>query len=255
MRVNRLLVLAALGGAAVISVVAQQKPANVLQLEFQTPKFGMTQQYEAGRKTKAEWHKKQNDPRPLFVWEIQTGEQTGTFVVGEPATQWKDLDNPPITEEADQAEWDKTIGSSTQSLVTHFYTQMPDISRPSAGNMPPKYLEVVTFQVHMGKSDDWVAGMKKITAAINKTNWPVHYSAFSLSYGGKGNTFVLAIEHANYADFEEPEKPFDKMLAEAMGKPAATELMKHLDDITDSTEAQIIKFRPDLSYIPAAMMK
>ncbi|HME32486.1 MAG TPA: hypothetical protein VKG65_07030, partial [Terriglobales bacterium] len=43
-------------------------------LEFQKPKSGMTTQYEAGRKQKAEWHKQQKDPQPLFVWETLSGD-------------------------------------------------------------------------------------------------------------------------------------------------------------------------------------
>jgi len=48
--------LAALSGAA------QEDKSTVTALEFQTPKNGMIQQYEAGRKAKAAWHKQQKDP-------------------------------------------------------------------------------------------------------------------------------------------------------------------------------------------------
>jgi hypothetical protein len=251
MRNLRSLVVCALAGVTALALVAQQKPANIMQIEFQTPKFGMTKQYEQGRKAKAAWHKQMKDPRPLFVWQIMTGEQTGTFAVGGNPVHWKDLDNPPITEETDQAKWDEIIGPATQSLVTHDYMVLSDLSLPSAGTMPSKYGEVLTFNVKMGKTDEFMADVKKITDAIKKTNWPAHYTWHALLHGGKGNVFVLVIEHSSYADFEEPAKTFVMMLTEAMGKDAAMALENHLDAITDSTESQMIKFRQDLSYIPA----
>jgi hypothetical protein len=253
MRITRSLAVCTIAGAAVFAAAAQQKPANVMSIEFQTPKFGMTQQYEAGRKTKAGWHKEKKDPRPLFVWEIMTGPQTGTFVVGGTLVHWADLDNPPISEEVDVAEWEKVIGSSVQSLITHYYTYMPEMSHPGEGMMPSKYATVLTFNIRMGKTQGFLADMKRITGAINKTKWPAHYRFYGLNMGGDGNTFVLVIEHANYADFEEPAKPFPAMLTEALGKVEATALLARLDANTVSEERQMVKFRQDLSYIPDSM--
>src|SRR5690242_6846160 len=181
MRIARLAALCAIAGASVLSLGAQQKPATVMSIEFQTPKFGMTAQYEAGRKTKAAWHKEKKDPRPLFLWEIMTGEQTGTFAVGGSLVHWADLDNPPISEEMDVAEWEKVIGNSVQSLVTHYYDYMPDLSRPGEGMMPSKYATVLTFSVRTGKTQAFLADMKKITGAINKTKWPAHYRFYGLN--------------------------------------------------------------------------
>src|ERR1039458_424762 len=223
MRLGKALAVITFAGAAVFTLGAQQKPAHIMGIEFQTPKNGMTKQYEAGRKAKAEWHKSQKDPRPLFIWETMTGEHTGSYIVGQPAVTWKEMDN------------------------------QPDLSWPGTATMPPKYSEVVTFNVHQGKTDAFVADLKKITAAISKAKWGSNYNVYSLSYGGKGNTFVLVVDHPNYADFAEPAKSFNQLLAEAMGKDAAVAFMKGLDATLDSTEAQIIKFRPDLSYIPDGM--
>ena len=59
-------------GAMSVAVAAQgQEPAakaEIASLEFQTPKNGMVQQYEAGRKQKVEWHKQQKDTQALYVF-------------------------------------------------------------------------------------------------------------------------------------------------------------------------------------------
>src|SRR5271166_6943779 len=89
------------------SLAAQQQPGTLAALEFQKPKNGMTPQYEAGRKQKAEWHKQQKDPQPLFVWETLSGDSTGTYIVGRLGQHWADFDKPPIPDEADVAEYNK----------------------------------------------------------------------------------------------------------------------------------------------------
>jgi hypothetical protein len=251
MRSLKSLVVCALAGVSALALVAQQKPANIFQVEFQTIKFGMTKQYEDGRKAKAAWHKQMKDPRPLFVWQITTGDHTGTYVVAEPPVRWKDLDNPPISEDADQAEWMKTMGPAVESMEARDYAVLTDVSRPSGGAMPSKYAEAITFRVKSGKTDEFMADVKKITEAIKKTNWPANFTWYALLHGGMGNTFVLLIEHNSYADFEEPAKTFDMMLAEALGKDEAKTLQNRLDAVMESSESQFVKFRQDLSYIPA----
>src|ERR1700738_779181 len=87
---------------AMVPGFAQEKPANTIAaLEFQTPKNGMVKQYEDGRKQKAEWHKQQKDTQPLYVWEIVSGEHTGTYVVGRLNQHWADFDKPSAPEQAD----------------------------------------------------------------------------------------------------------------------------------------------------------
>ncbi len=61
---------------------------------------------------------------------------------------------------------------------------------------------------------------------------------------------VLSIPRNKWADFEEPEKSFDKILEEAYGKQEASEIIAGLGRVIESEETEIIKFRADLSYIP-----
>jgi hypothetical protein len=66
---------------AVLCAAAQNNPGNILAAELQMPKPGMTQHYEQGRKQKAEWHKQQNGPDSLYVSQIVSGQETGTYLV------------------------------------------------------------------------------------------------------------------------------------------------------------------------------
>jgi hypothetical protein len=115
------------------SLAAQEKPGTIAALEFQKPKNGMVPQYQAGRKEKAAWHKQQNDPQPLLVFEILSGDNTGTYVVGRWGQHWADLDKPAIPDETDLAEFQKVIGNYVDSVITRYYEIMPKISNPTGG--------------------------------------------------------------------------------------------------------------------------
>src|ERR1700690_4160932 len=113
---------------AAMSVAAQAPApkAEIASLEFQTPKNGMVQQYEAGRKQKVEWHKRQKDTQALYVFETLTGERTGTYLVGRLGKDWLDMDPPVVTDAADLAECVKPVGAGLEKLVSPDYQYLPN---------------------------------------------------------------------------------------------------------------------------------
>jgi hypothetical protein len=231
---------------------AQEKPGTIATLEFQKPKNGMVPQYEAGRKQKAAWHKQQNDPLPLYVWETLTGESTGTYVVGRLGQHWADFDKPAISDEADLAEFQKVVGSSVESIVTRYYEYMPKVSNPPADKGPSKFSEIITFYIRQGKSSDFQSAMGRILEAGTKTKWPLNYFWYELWSGGPVDTFVLVLPHSNWADFEEkPEvKPFRDMLKDAFGQEEADSIVSRLDNSVQKQTSDIVQFHPELSYLP-----
>jgi hypothetical protein len=82
---------------------------------------------------------------------------------------------------------------------------------------------------------------------------PNHYNWYRLVNGGPGGTFVLTIEHANWASFaDDPAvQPLRDTLRAAFGEPEAMSVIERLNSAVESTYSEIIEFRPDLSYMPA----
>ncbi len=238
---------------AAVSGVAQEKPGNISALEFQTPKSGMVKQYEDGRKQKAEWHKQQKDTQPLYVWEIVSGEHTGSYIVGRLGQHWADFDKPSVPDQADLDEYNKAIGASVQSIVTQYYEFLPKVSSPGTTKPTDKFSEIVVYHVRYGKETDFNSALSRITEAIQKTKWPVSYLWLALANGGPGGTYVLVIPHANWADFEDKpdQKPFRQMLTDAFGAEEADSIIKRVDSSVESTTSEIDRFRADLSYLPA----
>jgi len=228
------------------------QPGTVAALEFQKPKNGMVAQYEAGRKQKAAWHKQQNDPQPLLVWETLTGDNTGSYIVGRLGQHWADFDKPPIPDQADLEEYQKVVGSYVESIVARYYELMPKISNGDNAGAPSKFAEIITFHTRYGKGSDFRSAITRIYDATKKTNWPVHYEWYSLASGGNTGTFVLALPRANWADFDDkPDvKPFRDMIKDAFGQAEADSIVDRIDASVMSETSEIIQFRPDLSYLP-----
>ncbi len=252
MKPLRLLSALAFAVLSVPSLLAQANPGTILQLEFQTPKNGMIQQYEDGRKQKAAWHKQQNDKTPLLVWQIISGDGTNTYIVGEPPMHWADFDKPSIPEDQDIAEYNKVIGSYVESIKTRFYEFMPKISNPPNSQLPLKYEEVVVFHTRYGKDADFRTAISRIHDAGTKTNWPVNYEWYVLANGGTGGEWVLVLPHDNWAGFEDQPnvKPFRDMVRDAFGQAEADSIVSRIDSSVINETSEIIQFRPDLSYLP-----
>ncbi|MBZ5571558.1 MAG: hypothetical protein LAO09_06750 [Acidobacteriia bacterium] len=237
---------------AACSVVAQEKPGTIAALEFQKPKNGTVAQYEAGRKQKAAWHKQQNDPLPLFVWEILSGDDTGTYVVGRLGQHWADFDKPPIPDTADREEFQKVVGNYVDSVVARYYDFMPKVSNPSDAKMPPKFSEIITFHVRYGKGSDFRSAIGRVYEATQKTKWPVSYEWYELASGGPTGIYVLVLPRNSWADFEDkPDvKPFRDMLKEAFGQAEADSIVDRIDNSVQKETSEIIQFHPELSYLP-----
>jgi len=234
------------------SLIAQSNPGTIAAMEFQKPKNGMVQQYEEGRKQKAAWHKQQNDPQPLLVWEFLSGDNTGTYAVGRLGQHWADFDKPPISDEADLAEYNKVIGNYVESVKARYYEYMPKISNPTAAKLPSKYAEVTSFYVRYGKGPEFRAALNRIYDATVKTKWPVNYEWYQLVSGGQAGTWVLIVPHDNWAAFEDQPnvKPFREMLKDAFGQAEADAIVNLIDSSVTSETSEIIQFHPELSYIP-----
>jgi hypothetical protein len=233
------------------SVAAQNQPANVDALEFQTPKNGMVKQYEDGRKQKVEWHKQQKDTQGLFVFQILTGERTGTYMVARFGQHWPDFDKPSVPDADDLAQYQKLVGGSVETLVTSYWEDMPKWSNPSPG-MTGKYVEVITFHVRYGHADDFRSAVARAMEARQKMNSPSHYVWHRLVNGGPGGMFAVTYDRANFASMEEDPaiKPLRDDLRAAFGEQEAMSVIERLNSSIESTYSELFQFRPDLSYIP-----
>ena len=228
--------------------LAQSSPEVVSEVYVTTVKAGMTAQWEAGRKEHSAFHAAQKDTWSVFVWEILTGERSGAYMMASPGHNWKDFDAREAFNKMDYPNVAKTIGPYTAESPRAYYVYRDDLSLTKPPSTPAKMRTTAIYNVVPEHVNDFLDAIKKINAAIQKTNYPVKPSRwYQLANGGEVPTYVLVSDRASWSDMEPPEKKLQDALKEAYGDAGALDqLRRSCRRIT--TEMSV--FRADLSYMP-----
>ncbi len=234
-----------------ISVLAQSSPQMVSEVNVSMAKPGMTAEWEAGRKAHSAFHAAQKDTWSILVWEVTTGERSGAYIMASPGHNWKDFDAREAFNKLDGPDVAKSMGPYTAGSSTAYYVFRDELSLTKPPATPAKMRTSVYYSVIPEHVNDFVDAVKKINAAIQKTNFPVKPSrVYSLANGGDAPTFVLITDRASWGDMEPTEKKLEDALKEAYGDSGP----KVLDQLRHSCHRIVTEmsvFRADLSYLPA----
>jgi hypothetical protein len=235
-----------------LPALAQEKPGTVARIGIFKPKPGAAAQYEQGRKKHFDFHRKVNDTWSWFTWQTISGEHEGTYLTGTFGHQWKDFDAWEKLDQADTADGNANMGPSLESEFAAYYEMIPDASRPAGGKEPSPMVQVTHFFVKPAGVEAFVAALKEAKTALDKADWPTHSSWYRLVSGGEGPEFVLATSRASWADMEPSAKTLAQTLAEVYGPQKAVAVIQAVVGNTSHTYSELLRYRPDLSYIPAA---
>jgi hypothetical protein len=105
--------------------------------------------------------------------------------------------------------------------------------------------------VRFGKEVEFLDILARFQEAAGKTEWPGRYQWYQLINGGHHPTFVVSLPREKWADFAAPDESPMEMLERALGPEEARAVAELGDAIIQSQESAILRFRSDLSYVPA----
>lgn len=230
------------------SVLAQTTgPQLVSEVNMATPKPGMQAQFEEGRKRHSAFHAAQKDSWNILVWEIVTGEKTGSYLMASGGHSWKDFDEREAFDKMDAPDVSKNLQPYIAESARMMYVFRDDLSLTKPPATLAKMRVVTRYWVAPESVPAFIEAVKKVNDGIKKTNFPVKPSRwYSLASGGVVPEFVLISDRASWAEMEPPEKTLDAAMKEA--HPDANPL----DVIRKSTKkiaTEVQVFRPDLSYM------
>jgi hypothetical protein len=253
-------VIWAMAGVLASSIgVAQQSSTgpqtNLAEIHINKVKPGMTAHYEEGRKKHMMWHAKQNDPWSWLTWEVVTGENTGSYLIGTFGHSWSDLDSRTKFEAEDSADAIAHMGASLESETQSYYRFRADLSLGTSPLQPTPLASITHFLLTPDGLNDFVESLKKVIEGIKKTNYPMSGANrwYQLVNGGEGPHFVLSGDRANWAAFEPAtDKTLDAMMSEAYGKEQGAAILSTLRKAIRHTSTEILRYRPDLSHIAKA---
>jgi hypothetical protein len=158
---------------ASISLLAQSSPQLVSEVHYTTAKPGMVTQWENGRKQHSAFHAAQKDTWSILVWQILTGPRTGGYIMASPGHNWKDLDARDAFNKLDIPDVAKNMEPYTATTDTAYFVYRDDLSMTKPPATPAKMRTTTTYMVIPEHVNDFIDAVKKINAAIQKTNYPV----------------------------------------------------------------------------------
>lgn len=253
MRVRHTMLSVSLAALVAATASAQQSPGNVTQVIRQKAAPGMADKYEAGRKKHMDWHRKMADPWGWSVGQITTGPDTGSYIIVTGNHEWQDLDSwVAKMGEGDTADAQANIGAYQGSSATSYWVRMPDYSRMPAAGADYPMSAVTYFYVKPGGADAFLDAIKKVGEATAKANWTRPAIWYRLANGGEGGTFAVVNPRKNMADMAPPTPSMSDVVEKHMGKAAADAMWKSFYDSIRHSTSEMIEWRPDLSYQPAA---
>ena len=232
------------------SILAQSSPRIVSEVHIATLKPGMTAQWEAGRKQHSAFHAAQNDTWSIYVWQIMTGERSGSYMLASPGHHWSDFDARQAFNKIDAPDLAKNSAPYTSSTILSYYVLRDDLSLTKPPSTPAVMRTTTYYSVIPAHANDFTNAIKKINAAIQKSSYPSKPSRwYALANGGETPTFVQIVDRATWADMEPPEKTLEAALKEAEGD-AGPQLLDQLRSSCTKITTELAVYRPDLSYIP-----
>ena len=232
------------------SVVAQSAPRMVSEVHITTVKPGMTAQWEAGRIQHSAFHAAQKDTWSIYIWEIMSGERTGSYMASSPGHHWSDFDARQAFNKIDAPDIAKNLTPSTSSTTVSYFVFREDLSLTKMPPAPAMMRTTTWYSVIPAHANEFTDAVKKINAALQKVNYPLKPSRwYALANGGETPTFVQIVDRATWADMEPADKTLEAALKEAEGD-SGPQLLDQLRRSCSKVTTELSVYRPDLSYVP-----
>jgi hypothetical protein len=243
----------ALSAALLASPVFGAEDPVVTRVVIWKAKPGMAAKLEAGLKVHNAFHGKKGDPMPHHTYVVTSGPNTGDYVRVAGGRNWKDFDAEAAWGKEDQADSAINTDPYLASAMPMYYRMRADLSHMAPGSAPAAMYSLAHLRLKIGRVDDYEQVSKQGKEAADKAKWPRYWTVFTLINGGDAPTWVISQPRDKFADFNPPEgKTFAEMLEEQLGESAARLRQEMSDASVASVFTEIIEYRADLSYTPAA---
>jgi len=235
-----------------VTIAGAQIPGEIAYLHLNRVKPGMATQYEATRKRHWQWHKRLGDSWSYHVWQVVSGETSGAYIVSSFGHTWKEVDESDKIVAGDEdpgASVEPYLDSATES----YYRYLPDLSMAPDNFSPAPKLAVTRFILKSEDVTTFLDGVRKIKAAIGKTEYPLAgpIRCYQLVSGGESPQFLLLADRANWAAFEPPtNETLDAMIEAAYGKEQGAAILRAVRSSIRSQYVEAWQYRGDLSFVP-----
>lgn len=233
---------------------ASQSSEDIAYFHVNRVKPSMTEQYETARKRHWVWHQKMGDTWSYHVWQIVSGEASGTYMVCSFGHNWKEVDESDQKVGGEEDDPSARVNPYLDAEWESYYRYLPQLSVASDGDFSPSAkLAVTRLVLKPEQVGAFVAAETKIHAAMRKAGYAGSMRWYQLVSGGETPQFLVLADRANWAAYgQAPEEKLDSMMEKMYGKDQAARIMRDARSAVRSQYVETWQYRADLSFVPAA---
>jgi hypothetical protein len=174
------------------SIAVAQSSGDIAYFHVNRVKPAMRMQYETARKRHWIWHQKMQDTWAYHVWQIVSGEASGTYMVCSFGHTWKQVDESDQLVGGEEDDPAAKVEPYLDAEPESYYRYLPKLSiAPKEGFSPSAKLAVTRFLVKPDDVESFLAAQAKIKSALVKAGYSGHLRWFQLVNGGETPQFLM----------------------------------------------------------------
>jgi hypothetical protein len=204
--------------------------------------------FEAGLAAHNAFHAAQQDPTPLFTWQVVSGPRAGQYVRASFNHTWADFDAEEKMAAADAADSATHLDPYLAADLPGIYRYRRELSRPPEGG-PQKLARILAFELKFGKSRQFEEAVAKVHAALAEVETWGNYLWYERIDGGQVPAWVLSQPSDTWAGFAPHDPGLAALVAKKYGDQAAA-ILGAIEEAVERQEVYTLAFRGDLSYVP-----
>jgi len=248
---NARVFIVAMAAALPLAVASAEDHPGAAIVYSVKPKPGSQARLDAALKQHYAWHRTQRDTSAWHVWQVISGPDIGDYVAGTFGHEWGEFDSRAAFDAADEADFFATVMPFVQAVDLGYWAYAADMSRPAAAPAPAAMSQVTRYLVKPEGFLAFTDALRAIRTALAPLDPPISFTWYRLISGGENPQFLLAVDRNAWAELAGGGKSLDQILVETVGAQRAVAIQAALRDSTRSTTSYMLRYRPDLSYVPA----
>ena len=209
------------------------------------PKADQVTAFEAA--LKAHVQKFHQSPKDMYVYEILSGDNAGSYQFIHGPGSWASMDSSVPNAEHD-ADWEKTIAPKLQSESGNYiYRYIDSVSYNNKEASDKQRLAFYSWKDDV-EMEDVMDYLKETKSLYENSKDPRSYSIYNQQLAGSHLVTVQVLRLTKWAQLETDFYPnFKKLYIKEHGQRAWDKRAKFFEDNIKEVNAFIRKFRPDLS--------
>jgi hypothetical protein len=232
-------------GLAMATTTVAQSSGDIAYFHVNRVKPSMTAQYETARKRHWVWHQKMQDTWAYHVWQIVSGEASGTYMVCSFGHTWKEVDESDQLVGGEEDDPAAKVEPYLDAEPESYYRYVPNLS------LAPKDRDALVAEA--GRCGELPRRASKNQRCSSQNRLRETLARFQLVNGGETPQFLMLVDRDNWASYEHPlDENLGSIMEKTYVEDQASSIMQAVRRAVRKQYVETWQYRPDLSFVPAA---